>query len=73
MDWKRLLAYITGSVDKELQLRNEFLVAENRIVRNQIEGRIKLTDGERKTLARIGKKLGRKALDEVAIVGITWE
>ncbi len=51
-----------------MQLRNEFLVAENRIVRNQIEGRIKLTDGERKTLARIGKKLGRKALDEVASV-----
>ncbi len=68
MDWKRLLAYITGSVDKELQLRNEFLGAENRIVRNQIKGRIKLTDGERKTLARIGKKLGRKALDEVASV-----
>ncbi|UCF04985.1 MAG: helix-turn-helix domain-containing protein [bacterium] len=68
MDWKRLLAYITGSVDKELQLRNEFLVAENRIFRNQIEGRIKLTDGERKTLAEIGKKLGRKALEEVATV-----
>jgi transposase InsO family protein len=68
MDWKRLLAYITGSVDKELQLRNEFLVAENRIFRNQIEGRIKLTDGERKILAEIGKKLGRKALEEVATV-----
>ena len=62
MDWKRLLAYITGSVDQELLLRNEYLAAENRILRNQIKGRLRLTDGERKTLAEIGKKLGRKTL-----------
>jgi hypothetical protein len=29
MDWKTLLAYITGSVDQELLLRNEYLVTEN--------------------------------------------
>ena len=28
MDWKQLLAYITGSVDEELLLRNEYLVTE---------------------------------------------
>jgi hypothetical protein len=28
MDWKTLLAYISGSVDEELLLRNEYLVAE---------------------------------------------
>ena len=27
MDWPRLLAYITGTVDQELLLRNEYLVA----------------------------------------------
>ena len=32
MDWKKLLAYITGSVDQELLLRNEYLVTENRIL-----------------------------------------
>jgi len=57
MDWKILLAYITGSVDQELLLRNEYLVAENRLLRRQIKGRIRLSDGERKTLAEIGKKL----------------
>ena len=31
MDWARILAYITGTVDQELLLRNEYLVAENRI------------------------------------------
>jgi transposase InsO family protein len=66
MDWKELLAYITGSVDEELLLRNEYVAAENRVLRNQIKGRLRLTDGERKTLAEIGKKLGRKALEGVA-------
>jgi transposase len=66
MDWKTFLAYITGSVDQELLLRNEYLVTENRILRNQIRGRIRLSDGERKTLAVIAQKLGKQALKEVA-------
>ena len=66
MDWKQLLAYITGSVDQELLLRNEYLVIENRILRQQIRGRVRLSDGERKTLANLGKRLGKHALKEVA-------
>jgi putative transposase len=66
MDWKTLLVYITGTVDQELLLRNEYLVTENRILRHQITGRVRLTNGERKTLAEIGKKLGKQALEEVA-------
>src|SRR5256712_9327566 len=66
MDWKHLLAYITGTVDQELLLRNEYLVTENRILRNQIKGRVRLSNGERKTLAEIGQKLGKQALEEVA-------
>ncbi len=68
MDWKKMLAYITGSIDEELLLRNEYLVTENRILRAQIKGRLQLTDGERKTLAEIGKKLGKKVLEEVATI-----
>jgi hypothetical protein len=68
MDWKTLLAYISGSVDEELLLRNEYLVAENRILRDQIQGRVQLSDAQRQTLAEIGKKLGKKALEEVAHV-----
>src|SRR5438874_886284 len=67
MDWKPLLAYITGTVDQEL-LRNEYLVTENRILRNQITGRVQLTDGERTTLAAIGQKLGKQALKESATI-----
>jgi putative transposase len=66
MDWKHLLAYITGTVDQELLLRNEYLVTENRMLRNQIKGRVRLSDGECKTLADIGQKLGKHALEEVA-------
>jgi len=68
MDWKTMLAYISGSVDEELLLRNEYLVAENRILRNQVKGRLRLNDGERRTLAEIGKQLGKRALDEVASI-----
>src|SRR5260370_11133307 len=66
MNWKRMLAYVTGSVDEELRLRNEYLVTENRILRDQIKGRVRLTDPERISLAEIGKRLGRRALEEVA-------
>jgi putative transposase len=44
MDWPRLLLYITGRVDQELLLRNEYLVAENRILRSKIKGRLQLSD-----------------------------
>jgi len=68
MDWKHLLAYITGTVDQELLLRNEYLVTENRILRHQLKGRLRLSDGERKALAVIGQKLGKHALAEVATI-----
>jgi hypothetical protein len=66
MDWARLLAYITGTVDQELLLRNEYLAAENRILKAQIKTRLLLTDVEKATLAEIGYRLGRKALEDVA-------
>ncbi len=66
MDWKTMLAYVTGSVDENLLLRIEYLVAENRILRQQIKGRLQLSDAERQTLAEIGVKLGKQALEEIA-------
>jgi putative transposase len=66
MIWARMLAYITGTVDQELLLRNEYLAAENRILRAQIKGRLLLSDAEKVTLAEIAHRLERKALEEVA-------
>ncbi len=66
MEWARILAYITGTVDQELLLRNEYLASENRILRAQLKGRLQLSDADRATLAEIGHRLGRKALEDVA-------
>jgi putative transposase len=66
--WVRLLAYVTGSVNQELLLQNEYLAAENRILRAKLPSTLRLSDPERATLAEIGKRLGRKALREVACV-----
>ncbi len=46
MEWVRILAYLTGTVDQELLLRNEYLATENRILRAQIKGRLLLSDTE---------------------------
>ena len=68
MDWARILAYVTGTVDQELLARNEYLAAENRILKAQLNGRLKLSDAERTMLGEIGHRLGRKVLAEVATV-----
>ena len=66
--WLRLLTYVTGLVNQELLLQNEYLAAENRILRAHLPARLRLSDTERSMLAEIGKRLGRKALAQVALV-----
>jgi hypothetical protein len=66
--WARILAFVTGLVNQELLLRNEYLAAENRILRAHLPSRLRLSDAERSTLAEIAKRLGRKALKEIARV-----
>jgi transposase InsO family protein len=66
--WVRLLAYVTGLVNQRLLLQNEYLMAENRILRAHLPNRLRLSDPQRSTLAEIGKRLGRKALAEVTVV-----
>src|SRR5260370_39999267 len=68
MDWARILAYVTGMVDQGLLARNEYLAAENRILKAQLKGRPRLSDAERATLGEIGHRLGCKVLGEVANV-----
>jgi hypothetical protein len=67
--WARLLAYVTGLVNQELLLQNEYLAAENRILRAHLPARLPLSDAERYTLAEIAKRLGRKALEKG---GLAW-
>jgi len=67
-EWAHIIAYVTGMVNQELLVRNEYLAAENRILRAHIPGRLRLSNPERATLAEIGKRLGRKALEQIACV-----
>lgn len=50
-DWLRLLGYVTGLVNHELPLRNEYLVVENRMLKARIQGRLRLSEGEKTTRA----------------------
>jgi hypothetical protein len=68
MEWARMLAYVAGTVDQELLAGNEYLAAENRIIKAQLKGRVKLSDAERGALGEIGHRLGRKVLADVATV-----
>jgi transposase len=67
-EWARLLAYVSGLVNQELLLQIEYLSAENRILRAHAPVRLRLSNAERSTLAEIGKRLGRKGLEKVALV-----
>jgi putative transposase len=68
MPWKRMLAYITGSVNEDLIRRIEYLLEENRVLRNQIDSRILLSDHDRRTLANKAVALGKLMADTVTIV-----
>ena len=49
MGWARILAFVTGMVGQELLARIEYLAAENRILKAQLKGRLRLSDAERAT------------------------
>ena len=59
--------YSTGGVNEDLLCRIECLLEENRVLRNQIQKRILLTDHERHTLAERAIALGKLMADTVTI------
>lgn len=65
MDWARILAYVTGTVDQELLARNEYLAAESRVMKAQLKGRPKLSD----TKAQIAPAWGPVRLRDRRISG----
>src|SRR6516225_8151871 len=68
--WARLPAYgiCNGAGEPGVALPDEYLAAENRIFRAHLPAQMRLSDPERRTLAEIGKWVGRKALERVACV-----
>ena len=62
-----LVVIASGWVNRRQQLAIEYLLEENRVLREQLGSRrVRLTDAQRRRLAVRGKALGRKALDELA-------
>jgi hypothetical protein len=54
---------VTGLVNHQLLLQNEYLAVENRILKARLQPGWRLSNGERATLAEIGRGLGRKGLE----------
>jgi hypothetical protein len=44
---------VTGLINQELLLKNEYLAAENRILQDRLPARLRLSDPERSTLAEV--------------------
>ena len=51
------MALVSGRVDQELLLRNEYLAAENEILKSKISKPLRFNDHERIRLAKIGQRV----------------
>ncbi len=62
------LALVGGHVDEELLIRNEYLAAENKILKSKLNKPVQFKNCERIQLAKIGKRMGLKALKEISCI-----
>ena len=58
MEAVEALALVSGRVEEELLIRNEYLAAENRILKSKLKTPVRFNDKERIRLAKIGKRMG---------------
>jgi putative transposase len=68
MESLEALALISGMVEEEILIRNEYLAAENEILKSKLKGTIKFKDAERIRLVKIAKRMGLKALKEISCI-----
>ena len=67
--WQFLLLILVGWINRRQQDAVEYLITENRILREKLgKKRILLNDDQRRRLAVKGKILGRKILDQLATI-----
>jgi putative transposase len=62
------LALVGGQVEEELLIRNEYLALENQILKPKLKKPVNFNDSERIQLAKIGKRIGLKALKEISCI-----
>ena len=60
--WKsgRVEEWKSGRVEEEVLIRNEYMAAENEILKSKLNGTMKFNDAERIKLAKIGKRMVKK-------------
>src|SRR5881296_3266468 len=64
-----LLVTLAGWVNRHQQQVIEYLVEENRVLKEQLTGRrLRLTDDQRRRLAAKGQRLGRRVLRQVVTI-----
>jgi hypothetical protein len=64
-----LLVTLAGWVNRHQQYVIDYLVEENRVLKEQVKGRrLRLTDNQRRRLAAKGCRLGRRLLRQVATI-----
>ena len=68
MEAMEALALVSGKVEQELLIRNEYLAMENQILKSKLKKPVQFNNSERIQLAKIGKRLGLKALKEISCI-----
>lgn len=68
MEMVEAMVLVSGRVEEEILLRNEYLAAENEILKSKIKKPLQLNNHERIRLAKIAKRKGLKALREIACI-----
>jgi len=64
-----LLVTLAGWINRHQQDMIEYLLEENRVLKEQVKGRrLRLTDAQRRRLAAKGRRLGRRVLRQVATI-----
>src|SRR5213592_3890683 len=64
-----LLVTLAGWVNRHQQQVIEYLVEENRVLKEQLKGRrVRLSDDQRRRLAAKGQQLGRRMLRQAATI-----
>ena len=66
---RTLLLVASGWVNRQQQDTIAYLVEENRLLNEQLKGRkLRLNDDQRRRLAALAKRLGRRTLNAVATI-----
>jgi electron transfer flavoprotein alpha subunit len=64
-----LVLVVTGWLERRERDAIAYLIEENRLLRRQLDGRrLRLTDADRRRLAALAHRLGRRVLRDVATV-----